>query len=185
MLEIVDDRVPMSSLRSARSKVKTAKKRLIAARVALARAHNAKSKPRVAKAKLRVAHCRQQLSERRKDSSVLRQRRSEIQGGKRGWSVQVRATGACAVCGDDGMRTKLNKKTGKMVTRCVLNAHHLLPRERYPQFATVLINGICLCPGCHKYGERSFHRNPIWSTLWLRKHRPDQFLWCKAQLGKI
>lgn len=85
----------------------------------------------------------------------------------REWSVKVRAAGRCAVCG--------SKK--------FLNAHHLLPKERYPQFATTLENGICLCPLHHKWGAFSFHRNPIWSVLWLRAWRPGSYKWCKNNMG--
>ena len=83
------------------------------------------------------------------------------------WSVDVREVGCCAICG----ATKN------------LNAHHLLPKERYPQFRLFFINGISLCPTCHKFGTYSAHRNPIWFVLWLRKYRNEQYLWCKQNMG--
>lgn len=83
------------------------------------------------------------------------------------WSQQVRAVGRCAVC--DKMEH--------------LNAHHLLPKERYQEFRTELINGICLCPLCHKWDRYSAHRNPIWFVCWLRKNRRQQYEWCKEHMG--
>jgi hypothetical protein len=94
----------------------------------------------------------------------------------------------CAVCGI-GVVKKTNKdgtpklnKRGKPIL-ISLQCHHLLPRERYPQFKLVPINGILLCTQHHKWSRYSFHRNPIWATLWLRRNRPHQYLWCKQNMG--
>lgn len=77
------------------------------------------------------------------------------------WSKMVRASfgDACAVCGS---------------TRFV-QAHHIIPKERFPAYALEPDNGIALCAKHHKFGSLSFHRNPVWSVLWLAEHRPD--LW--------
>lgn len=114
------------------------------------------------------------------------------------WSESVRACGRCAVCGarpsnrfnKDGSIKRINRRQadGTIVLGepiiVPLNAHHLLPKERYPEFRFLPINGICLCPQHHKYSKFSAHRNPIWFTLWLRKHRPEQYVWCKANMGR-
>lgn len=95
----------------------------------------------------------------------------------------------CAVCGC-GQVEKKNKdgtpklsKAGKPIIS-YLHKHHLLPRERYPEFKFEPINGIALCPTHHKFGKYSAHRNPIWFTLWLRDKFPEVYLWCKRHMGR-
>ena len=83
------------------------------------------------------------------------------------WSLGVRAGGECEVC----------KATEH------LNAHHLLDRVRYPMHRTNPLNGICLCPRHHKFGAYSFHRNPIWSVIWLRINVYERYAWCKAHVN--
>jgi 5-methylcytosine-specific restriction endonuclease McrA len=77
------------------------------------------------------------------------------------WSKDVRERDGykCAVCG----KTEY------------LNAHHLIPKERFPQHQFDVKNGITLCPSCHKYGSYSFHRHPLWSVDWLKNNRPEQY----------
>jgi 5-methylcytosine-specific restriction endonuclease McrA len=75
------------------------------------------------------------------------------------WSKRVREAGACAVCGATEN----------------LNAHHLLPKERYPEFKFKMINGIALCPRHHKFDKFIAHRNPIWFAVWLHIFRPSQY----------
>jgi 5-methylcytosine-specific restriction endonuclease McrA len=79
------------------------------------------------------------------------------------WSLKVRERDGmkCAVCG----KTEY------------LNAHHLIPKERFPQHQLEVINGITVCPLCHKYGSFSFHRHPLWSSNWLAQNRPEQYVW--------
>lgn len=85
------------------------------------------------------------------------------------WSKSVRERDAnvCVVCGQAEH----------------LQAHHLLPKERYSEHQFELINGVSLCPTHHKFGKLSFHRNPIWSVLWLQEHRPVQFEWTKQNIA--
>lgn len=105
------------------------------------------------------------------------------------WSKSVRSCDRCAVCGT-GIRKKtdsngqqLKSKKGKLLFT-KLDAHHLLPKERYQEYRCVRINGICLCPTHHKYGKYSAHRNPIWFALWLQINRPHQYQWCLDHMGK-
>jgi hypothetical protein len=58
-----------------------------------------------------------------------------------------------------------------------LNAHHILPKERYPHLKLELINGVSLCVRHHKFGKLSAHTNAIWFSWWLEWHRWDQFRW--------
>lgn len=80
------------------------------------------------------------------------------------WSECVRRAGVCEVCGVP--------KTEK-----VLNAHHLLPKERYKEYMFEVINGVSLCQMCHKFSKYSAHFNGIWFANWLQMHRPEKHQW--------
>jgi 5-methylcytosine-specific restriction endonuclease McrA len=77
------------------------------------------------------------------------------------WSREARKHGSCAICGDIKG----------------LQAHHLLPKERYKTLRLEPMNALVLCWDCHKFSKYSAHRNPIWFSEWLRKNRPRQFQW--------
>jgi 5-methylcytosine-specific restriction endonuclease McrA len=53
------------------------------------------------------------------------------------------------------------KRDGKCMT-CNsterLEAHHILAKAMYPQFATIITNGITLCKPCHRIGPNAIHR---------------------------
>lgn len=83
------------------------------------------------------------------------------------WSRNIRDIGECEVCGAKGN----------------LQAHHILPKERYPEFKFELMNGISLCPICHKFGKHSAHRNPLWFILFLKRHASDRYNWAKEHMG--
>lgn len=73
------------------------------------------------------------------------------------WSAKVCEGGKCEKCGS----------TGK------LDAHHLQSR-RFRNTRYVLLNGICLCPRCHKFGNESAHQSMLF-FVWLRTHKPEQW----------
>jgi 5-methylcytosine-specific restriction endonuclease McrA len=77
------------------------------------------------------------------------------------WSKAVRDRDGnkCAVCG----------KTEH------LNAHHLIPKERFCQYQFEISNGIAICSFCHKFSGFSAHRHPIWFAYWLQQNRPEQY----------
>ena len=77
------------------------------------------------------------------------------------WSRRIRINMTCQVCGS--MEN--------------LDSHHLLPKERWPEYKFELMNGICVCKKCHKFGKFSFHKNPIWSSEWLKSNHPKLFNW--------
>jgi len=77
------------------------------------------------------------------------------------WTMLVKQSGRCQICGHDKF----------------LDAHHILPKERWSEYRTKLINGICLCKNCHKFGTFSAHRHGIWFGNWLREHYPEQYEW--------
>ena len=82
------------------------------------------------------------------------------------WSLDVREKGFCEVC---------EAKKG-------LNAHHILVKERYPEYRHEMLNGICLCNRCHKFAQHSAHRNPIWWSIWLKEHKPALYNWAEKHL---
>jgi hypothetical protein len=116
-------------------------------------------------------------------------------------AVRARDVAKCAVCGDisrvklvDGVpkmtkdRTVVNEDGSSRIVKghqvvLGLNAHHLLPREVYPQFKLEVENGITLCAKHHKCDRFSFHRNPIWAAAWLETNRPEQYAWCLARVS--
>ena len=85
------------------------------------------------------------------------------------WSQEVRSEGVCCVPGCGATDN--------------LQAHHILPKERYPEFKTHLTNGVVLCPLHHKFGRYSAHRNPLWFVLMLRREYPEIYAWAKANVG--
>jgi 5-methylcytosine-specific restriction endonuclease McrA len=79
------------------------------------------------------------------------------------WSKDVRTRDGnkCAYCG--GIK--------------YLNAHHLLPKEIYPEYQFELWVGLTLCGmKCHR---RFAHWNGLAFAIWLRKNRPEQ--WAKIE----
>jgi hypothetical protein len=83
------------------------------------------------------------------------------------WSKEVRTNDGwhCVYC------NKENKR---------LNAHHLLPKQIYPQFKFDPKVGISLCPfSCHR---RRAHYDGVAFTIWLMEHRPEQFEYIKSLL---
>jgi hypothetical protein len=89
------------------------------------------------------------------------------------WSevVRKRAGFTCEVCSlQAGTINPANNKKVK------LDAHHFLtrfiadnPLKWDPR------NGVCACPSDHKFGVKSFHKNPIVSSEWVRVHRPESY----------
>jgi hypothetical protein len=84
------------------------------------------------------------------------------------WSLKVRARdfNKCVVCFSSNN----------------IDAHHLLPKERYPLLELELMNGIAVCKKHHKFGKFSFHRNPFWASEWLRCFRPEKYYWVMSHL---
>ena len=58
-----------------------------------------------------------------------------------------------------------------------LQAHHLLPKERYQWLMFAPINGVCLCTQCHKHSRYAAHRNPIFFAVWLKANQPEKYKW--------
>jgi hypothetical protein len=83
-----------------------------------------------------------------------------------------REQGYCDVCGPE-----IPIEPGK------LHSHHILPKERYPEFKLERINQAILCPLHHKFGRWSAHRNPIWFVIWLKKNFPEKYRWAKEHIG--
>jgi hypothetical protein len=115
------------------------------------------------------------------------------------WSqaVRERAGQRCEMCGvvEPPERTVTlggkKRKDGTIsplreVTRrdWYLNAHHVLPRTYYKLYRYEVMNGLCLCPKCHKHGQFAVHMNSPWLMLWLAEYRPAQLEWVLAHVGR-
>lgn len=152
-----------------------------------------KGKEKTAKEKARDKLNKAKRQAKRKAKAVPRKALKQ-------WAEEVRERdkNCCAVCrrgvhykkNPDGSIAMTNPKQipGRPPRPSVpivvpLNVHHLLPKERYPEYRTELRNGVTLCPTHHKYGARSFHKNSIWAALWLQKNRPDQYMWVVSCIG--
>jgi len=81
-------------------------------------------------------------------------------------------------------RSKQCEKCGRKTN---LNAHHLLPKELYPEYRHCEWNGICLCARCHRWGKGSAHQDPIGfiSFLMVRDKRQVDFLIEMAKLSHL
>lgn len=76
----------------------------------------------------------------------------------------------CAICGK--VHGEVDPKTGKP---SYMNAHHIEPRATCAALRYDPLNGILLCPYCHKFGRNSAHKGTIWFITWLMLHRTEQY----------
>jgi hypothetical protein len=64
-----------------------------------------------------------------------------------------------------------------------LNVHHILPKEflayRYLQFD--IRNLITCCPKCHKYGNKSFHKCPLYALNVFKTMYPENYDFLMSQ----
>jgi len=78
------------------------------------------------------------------------------------WSLAIRKkwNNRCAVCGE---------------AKC--EAHHLVPRQ-HEATRYSLLNGIALCPSCHKFDrDLSPHQNAAGWMEWLQRHQWRTYSW--------
>ena len=88
------------------------------------------------------------------------------------WSeaVRERAGFKCEYCGIENKAVNINGVKTK------LDAHHFVSRKvKDMPLKFEIMNGVCACPICHKWGVPSFHRDPITTITWLIKNRPDRY----------
>jgi hypothetical protein len=88
------------------------------------------------------------------------------------WSLAVRERGGhqCEYCGIKKGDLNKNDKVTK------IDAHHILSRDvKDCPLKFDIMNGIGVCPFCHKFGIPSFHRDPVTTITWLQEHRPDRY----------
>jgi hypothetical protein len=84
-------------------------------------------------------------------------------------AVKSRDNNQCVICGEPFR----------------LNAHHIIVRENHETKFDIK-NGLSLCPKHHFFCRQiSAHNNPFGLILWLEKHRPEQFAYCKARMEMI
>ena len=60
---------------------------------------------------------------------------------------------------------------------------HILPKE-YLSLRWYEYNLICLCKRCHKFGNESFHKNPISTYEWLKSKFGIEYLNKLSELSK-
>lgn len=98
------------------------------------------------------------------------QAKKEINKKIKQWKLCIRqqAGNKCEVCGITGL----------------LHPHHILVKERYPEFKIDVMNGILLCPLHHKYGKLSAHMNAIWFSQWLHINHPWKYKWALDNIGQ-
>lgn len=83
------------------------------------------------------------------------------------WSSIVRERdGGCVICG----------------AKTTADAHHLLPKEYFAQFATCIENGVSLCKKCHKYSATASHRNSFYFVEKIKQNRKNQFDWVMSRI---
>ena len=74
---------------------------------------------------------------------------------------------------------KIVRKRDKKCVYCHevfrLNAHHILPKERYQKYMFAVDNGITLCCNHHKYGSPSAHICTIWFFKFLKENYKKVF----------
>ena len=57
-----------------------------------------------------------------------------------------------------------------------VEAHHIFSRSiKDSPMKFDIKNLICLCTLCHKTGNKSAHKNPVWFGEWLRINKPEQY----------
>ena len=73
------------------------------------------------------------------------------------WALKVKEVhgGRCVICGSTE----------------TLNSHHIEDKTNYA-LRFDLVNGICLCAGCHNFRKNSAHRSAVFFYEWLAKNRP-------------
>lgn len=85
------------------------------------------------------------------------------------WSLAVRAR--------DGNKCVICSKVQ------YLNAHHILNKFKFPQYALELMCGISLCPQCHQFGKFAAETNAVFFGNWLLNNRKDQWDWVLEKIN--
>ena len=89
----------------------------------------------------------------------MKQNQADVEWATR---IKLRANFKCEICGWDGNG---------------ISAHHIIPRT-FKDVKYELLNGIALCPRCHKTGPRAAHRwdgNSVFFLFMLQKLHPERY----------
>lgn len=88
------------------------------------------------------------------------------------WTTKVHTLhdGKCAICGK--VHGVIDPATGRP---SYMNAHHIEPRATCARLRYDVMNGILLCPSCHKFGRNSAHKGAVWFVTWLQNNRRAQY----------
>jgi hypothetical protein len=88
------------------------------------------------------------------------------------WSeaVRDRCNSTCELCGVKKGDLNDNEVPIK------IDAHHFLSRDiKDCPLKFDILNGVGVCPFCHKFGIPSFHRDPVYTITWLQENRPERY----------
>lgn len=91
------------------------------------------------------------------------------------WSkaVRDRADNRCEKCGVKTIKDEKGERPAR------LNAHHILSKERWPEYRYDLDNGVSLCYRCHR---RIAHLDGVEFCLWLAQCLQDKYEWAKKRI---
>jgi 5-methylcytosine-specific restriction endonuclease McrA len=82
--------------------------------------------------------------------------------------VIARDLGTCQVC-------------LKVLSNQPKNVHHIISlqsvKRKYPILLSDVQNGILLCSFCHKFAPNSPHQSGFEFTMFLMKHKPEQYFY--------
>lgn len=88
-------------------------------------------------------------------------KKSEIRKKDKVWAKNIRdvAAGKCESC---------------CTFSQYINAHHLIS-NRFHVYRWLPLNGVALCPRCHRFGLHAVHNNPIYVIEQLRKNKGEEW----------
>ena len=101
------------------------------------------------------------LKKKLSKQKILQKQRIEDKKCDKAWAKGIRenANGICELCGSSTQ---------------FLQSHHLLCCRHRPT-RWLMLNGVALCPRCHKFGAYSVHRNPIYAIERFREIRGEKW----------
>jgi hypothetical protein len=71
----------------------------------------------------------------------------------------------------------------KLIENKSKHVHHILPNtKKYFQLRDNPMNGVLLCPYCHRFSPMSPHQNSLYFGYWLKRHNRPQYDFLVSQL---
>ena len=100
-------------------------------------------------------------------------------------SILERDRYCCVLCGSKKGDIYVNK-AGKE-QKVILEVHHLIERD-LPNFKHLIFNPrnlITLCSKCHKWGEFSVHRNPVYALQVIKDIYPENYKFLLEEIKRV